>query len=241
MAVRSPPSSMEYLDWSEVEVTFSREDHPPCIPQPGNTALVVDTQIRGFMLNKVFIDSGSGLNIIYADTLRKMNRSTTKLAPTKTTFHGIIPGKAATPLSKVNLDVVFRTPDNFRRERIDFEVVNWPSQYHMVLSRVALARFMAVPHYAYLKLKMPGPNGVITISGSFLRSDHCDHEFHKISESLAAQNQASQAYLLTDDDQNSVLKKRAIEATSGTDSKAEEAQAPSSKESNADSASSPTK
>lgn len=75
-----------------------------------------------------------------------MNRATIKLAPTKTTFHGIILGKAATPLRKVSLDVVFGTPDNFRRERLDFEVVDWPSQYHVVLSCVALARFMAVPH-----------------------------------------------------------------------------------------------
>jgi len=26
---------------------------------------------------------------------------------------------------------------------------------------------MAVPNYIYLKLKMPGPNGVITIEGRF--------------------------------------------------------------------------
>ena len=43
---------------------------------------------------------------------------------------------------------------------------------------------MAVPHYAYLKLKMPGPRGVITINGSFIRSDRCDREFHKISEAF---------------------------------------------------------
>ena len=45
---------------------------------------------------------------------------------------------------------------------------------------------MAVPHYAYLKLKMPGPHGVITISGSFVSSDRCDKEFHKISEAFGA-------------------------------------------------------
>ena len=31
---------------------------------------------------------------------------------------------------------------------------------------MAFARFNAVPHYAYLKLKMPGPRGVISISGN---------------------------------------------------------------------------
>jgi hypothetical protein len=37
---------------------------------------------------------------------------------------------------------------------------------------------MAVSHYAYLALKMPGPKGVITVKGSFEVSDTCDKEFN---------------------------------------------------------------
>ena len=33
---------------------------------------------------------------------------------------------------------------------------------------------MAVPNYTYLKLKMPGPRGVITISTSFQRAYECE-------------------------------------------------------------------
>jgi hypothetical protein len=41
---------------------------------------------------------------------------------------------------------------------------------------------MAVPHYAYLKLKMPGNNETnITVHGSFSLSDNCDQEFQKIA------------------------------------------------------------
>ena len=43
---------------------------------------------------------------------------------------------------------------------------------------------MAVPHYAYLQLKMPGPKGVITVKGNFQKSDLCDREFSKISETF---------------------------------------------------------
>ena len=32
------------------------------------------------------------------------------------------------------------------------------------------ARFNVVPHYAYLKLKMPGPRGVIIVNGNMERS-----------------------------------------------------------------------
>ena len=37
-----------------------------------------------------------------------------------------------------------------------------------------LARFNAVLHYAYLKLKMPGPCGVITVKGNTERSIHTE-------------------------------------------------------------------
>jgi hypothetical protein len=43
---------------------------------------------------------------------------------------------------------------------------------------------MAVPHYTYLVLKMPGPNGIITVKGSFELSDLCDKEFHKMSQNF---------------------------------------------------------
>ena len=33
---------------------------------------------------------------------------------------------------------------------------------------------MAVPNYTYLKLKMPGPGGVITIGTSFQRAYECE-------------------------------------------------------------------
>jgi hypothetical protein len=43
---------------------------------------------------------------------------------------------------------------------------------------------MAVPHYTYLVLKMPGPRGIITVKGSFELSDLCDKEFHKIAQNF---------------------------------------------------------
>jgi hypothetical protein len=149
-------------------------------------------------MSKVFMDAGSGINLIYANTLRAMNHSLTNLAQTKTTFHGIVPTTPILPLGKVTLDVIFGKPGNFRRERLDFEVVDWPSQYNAILGRPMFARFMAVAHYTYLKLKMPGPNGTITIDGSFTRSDNCDRDFSKISESFGMQEELARLKESTD-------------------------------------------
>jgi hypothetical protein len=43
---------------------------------------------------------------------------------------------------------------------------------------------MAVPHYTYLVLKMPGPKGIIIVKGSFELSDLCDKEFHKMAQNF---------------------------------------------------------
>ena len=64
------------------------------------------------------------------------------------------------------LEVVFSSPDNFQSEELIFDIVPFRSGYHTLLGRTAFARFNAVPHYAYLKLKMPGPCGVITVNGN---------------------------------------------------------------------------
>ena len=133
-------------------------------------------------MGKVFMDGGSGLNLLFASTLRTMGIKPETLAESETGFHGIVPTMTVYTLGKISLNVVFGKPDNFCNERLEFEVVDWESQYHAILGRPAFAKFMAVPHYTYLKMKMPGnTGGPMTIHGSFLRSDNCDREFNRIS------------------------------------------------------------
>ena len=40
---------------------------------------------------------------------------------------------------------------------------------------------MVIPNYTYLKLKMPGPNGVITVSSAFSHAFECDHEHYELT------------------------------------------------------------
>ena len=82
------------------------------------------------------------------------------------TFKGVIPGVEANCTGSVTLEVVFGSLDNFRSEELLFDIVPFRSGYHALLGRTAFTKFNAVPHYAYLKLKMPGPRGVITVNGN---------------------------------------------------------------------------
>src|SRR5947207_14866187 len=49
-------------------------------------------------LNKVLVDGGSGLNILFAKTLDDMKISRSELKQSRAPFHGVIPGTSATPL-----------------------------------------------------------------------------------------------------------------------------------------------
>jgi hypothetical protein len=120
------------------------------------------------------MDGGSSLNIIYAETLGLLRVDLSSVRAGAAPFHGIIPRKRVQPLGRLDLPVCFGTPSNFRRETLTFEVVGIQGTYHAVLGRPCYAKFMAVPNYTYLKLKMPGPNGVITVGPTYRHAYECD-------------------------------------------------------------------
>jgi hypothetical protein len=77
------------------------------------------------------------------------------------------------------------TRENYRTEYIKFEVADFETSYHAILGRPAITKFMAVPHYMYLVLKMPSPAGVLSLQEDLKISFDCDTE----AVELAATNQ----------------------------------------------------
>jgi hypothetical protein len=116
--------------------------------------------------------------------MEKLGIPEIQLKPTKLTFHGIMPEHSFTPMGRIELEVLFRGKDNHHREPIWFEVADLNSPYHALLGRPALAKFMAVPHYAYLKMKLPGPRRVITVTRCYKRSIECARASSKLTEAL---------------------------------------------------------
>jgi hypothetical protein len=94
LAITSPLATTEYLKWSDQPVRFSRADHPRKVPRPGHSPMVLKAQIGGYDVGRVFMDAGSGINLIYARTLKAMCISLENLKPTNCSFHGIVPGAA---------------------------------------------------------------------------------------------------------------------------------------------------
>ena len=132
-------------------------NHLKSVPQPGRYPLVVDPIIGTKRLTKVLMDEDSGLNIMYVETLDAMGIDRSRIQTIGAPFHSIVPGKQAMPLGQIDLPISFRGPSNYRTETLAFKVVGFHETYHAILGRPCYAKFMAVPNYTYLKLKMPGP------------------------------------------------------------------------------------
>jgi hypothetical protein len=165
---------------------WSREYHPPRVENPGGLALVVAPQVGGYKLTKVLMDGGSSINILYYETFKQMNLSKKQLKPSSTVFHGIVPGKSAYPIGWISLEVTFGTEFNYRSEFLTFEVVKIKSPYHALFGRPPYACFMARPCYVYLKLKMPGPEGTITVDGDRKIALECEEGDAAYAESSCA-------------------------------------------------------
>jgi hypothetical protein len=190
------PAVLTPLRWSEIPITFSCADQWTSFSEPGRFPLILKLVVAGSRLNEVLIDGGSGLNVVFTKTLKKMKLDITHMLTKSTSpFYGIVPGNASIPLGSVVLLVTFgETRENYRTEYIKFEVADFENSYHAILGRPAITKFMAVPHYTYSVLKMPSPTGVLSLQGDLKISFDCDTE----AVELAATNQVPNKMLKID-------------------------------------------
>jgi hypothetical protein len=130
------------------------------------------------------MDGGSGINVLYASTLDDMGTPRSALRPSTAPFHGVLPGMEALPIGQIDLPVTFGDVRNFRIETLTFEVVGFPGTYHAILGRPAYAKLMAMPNYTYLKLKIPGPKGIIAVGPTYHRAYECDTECFHFAETI---------------------------------------------------------
>src|SRR3954464_550408 len=162
-AAEPPVESRRPLRWSSTPIIFDIEDHPDRTTAVGCLPMLVSPTIRNLKVTKMLVNGGAGLNLISSAVLRRLQVPDSELEETGT-FQGINPGRSK-PKGKITLPVTFGSELNFRTERITFDVADFPLPYNGILSRPALAKFMAASHYAYNALKMPGPISVISVPG----------------------------------------------------------------------------
>ena len=94
----------------------------------------------------------------------------------------MVPSRTSKPLGEITLLVQFGTASNYRVEHINFYIADFNTTYHAILSLLALAKCMAVPHYAYLVLKMPSSVGVLDLRANLSIVYACETESLALTE-----------------------------------------------------------
>jgi hypothetical protein len=113
LAVTSPPVTTEYLHWSEQPIEFNREDHPITVPPPGNAPLVLKAQIRGYDVESVFMNAGSGINLIYAKNTSSNAHIARIFEANRLLFPWNRTRKRQLPIGRIALDVCFGNRQNY--------------------------------------------------------------------------------------------------------------------------------
>jgi hypothetical protein len=65
---------------------------------------------------------------------------------------------------------------NYHNEMLTFEVVDFSGPYHIILGRPCYVKFMAIPSYFYLKIKIPAPTKVITVEAKMQWVLDCEQD-----------------------------------------------------------------
>jgi hypothetical protein len=100
----------------------------------------------------------------------------------------------ATRREVMSIEPAVPTPLRWSEVPINFSLADFETSYHAILGRPAIAKFMVVPHYTYLVLKMPSPAGVLPLQGDLKISHDCDTEAVEIASTNQVPNAMMEVY-----------------------------------------------
>jgi hypothetical protein len=64
------PATLTYHRGSEIPITFDHGDHPDFLPKPGCYPLVVCPIVKDAKFNRVLVDGGSSLKLLFSEDFR---------------------------------------------------------------------------------------------------------------------------------------------------------------------------
>ena len=114
--------------------------------------------------------------------LKELGLGLSDFTPSDSSFWGVVPGRASKPLGEITLPVQFGTASNYRVEHINFYIADFNTAYHAIHGQLALAKFMAIPHYPYLVLKMPSHVGVLALWANLSIAYACETKSLALAE-----------------------------------------------------------
>jgi len=138
-------------------MVFGGKDAPR-FASPHNDPLVVEMKVASAIVRRILVDTGSSVDIITWDCLKKLAHPGRNVIPMVNPILGF-GGQEVHPLGTIRLPVRFGCKTKFKSLEIDFLVVDVPMAYNVILGRPTLHRVRAVVAPYLLQLQFETDDG----------------------------------------------------------------------------------
>jgi hypothetical protein len=138
--------------------------------------MVIKCSVAGWDLYKVLVDNGSQADIIFLHAFDRMGISHSLLKPSDNPLYGFS-GKGTFPIGKIELPLSFGVAPNARSEQVTFDIIDMVYPYNAIMGRGSVNKFEAAIHELYICMKIPGPQGVITVYGNQQTARNIERDF----------------------------------------------------------------
>ncbi|CAL8993970.1 unnamed protein product, partial [Prunus brigantina] len=152
-------------------ITFSQEEEEGII-FPHDDPMIIRAEIADYDVGRVLIDTGSSVNVIFADAFTGLgvadsmvNRQITHLLS--------FSGDLVQPVGSVSLPIAFGVAPRKTMTYDQFLIVDCPTAYNMIIGRTALTRVKAHLSPHMLLMKFPTCNGTGAVRGDQLSARTC--------------------------------------------------------------------
>ncbi|XP_024009340.1 uncharacterized protein LOC112084440 [Eutrema salsugineum] len=165
---------IEPTDIPNIVISFAEEETAG-IDRPHNDPLVIELTIRDHDVARVLIDTGSSVNVVFRETLRRMGINLSEVEAIPKPLTGFS-GETTMTMGTIRLPVVAGGVTKI----VEFCVTDHPAIYNVILGTPWINGMRAVPSTYHLCLKFPTPSGVKTIWGNQKESRNCCLTEHKL-------------------------------------------------------------
>jgi len=149
------------------QITFW-ESETTDLDKPHDDALVIRIDVGNYELSCIMINTGSSVDVLFYDALKKMGHLDSELQGRKTPLTGFA-GDTTFSLGTIQLPTIARGV----RQLTSFLVVDTKAPFNAILRRPWLHAMKAIPSTYHQCIKFPSDKGIAVVYGSQRSSRKC--------------------------------------------------------------------